>query len=185
MTPPAAGLAWYSADRESFLGTAQHSIVAELASAAAAQGWHIEPQQHQEWDASVGIVQDGIRSDVSTEIEILRVALDESGLAAFSDVVLEYDFRRRGLRIDCVLLAPGIIAVLEFKRSKLAPAGADQVTNYCVNLVEFHEETRRLCEEEGTVVIPILIQTEGSYAGRVGGDAGFHKKVPHTNVCTI
>ena len=169
-----AGRAWYSADRASFLGTDKDSIVAELSSAAAAQGWHIEPEQHQEWDASVGILQDGIRTNVSPEIDILRGALEESGLAAYSDVILEYDFRRRGLRIDCVLLAPGIIAVLEFKRSKLSPADADQVTNYCVNLVEFHEESRRFCEEEGAIVVAILIQTEGSYGGRCGGGSECH-----------
>ena len=43
-----------------------------------------------------------------------------------------------------------------------------------MNLVEFHEETRRLCEEKDTIVVPILIQTEGSYAGRAHGDTGFH-----------
>ena len=89
LSSTSAGHAWYSADRASFLDTSQDSIVATLSSAAATQGWHIEPQQHQEWDASVGILQDGIRSDVSAEIEILRVSLDESGLAAYSDVVLE------------------------------------------------------------------------------------------------
>lgn len=174
MTPPTAGGAWYSADRATFLAADHTAIVAALSSAAAAQGWHIEPQQHQEWDASVGVLQDGIRPNLSAEVEILRGALEESGLAAYSEVVLEYDFRRRGLRIDCVLLAPGIIAVLEFKRSKLAPADTDQVTNYCVNLVEFHEESRRQCEEEGVIVVPILIQTEGRYDGRRRGGIEFH-----------
>ena len=147
-----AGKAWYAADRESFLGAQQDSIVAELSSAASAQGWHIEPQQHQEWGASVGILQDEIQSDASTEIEILRSALEEADLTAYSDVTFEYDFRRRGLRIDCILLAPGIIAVLEFKRTKLTPADVDQVTNDCINLVEFHDESRRLCEQEDVIV---------------------------------
>ena len=174
MSPQAAGRAWYSANRVSFLGTDQVAIVAELSSAAAAQGWHIEPEQHQEWHASVGILQDGIRKNIPAEIDILQGVLEESGLAGYSDVILEYDFRRRGLRIDCVLLAAGIIAVLEFKRSKLSPANADQVTNYCVNLVEFHEESRRLCEEEGAIVVPILVQTEGSHACPAGGRGQFH-----------
>lgn len=169
-----AGKAWYAADRESFLGAQQDSIVAELSSAASAQGWHIEPQQHQEWGASVGILQDEIQSDASTEIEILRSALQEADLTAYSDVILEFDFRRRGLRIDCILLAPGIIAVLEFKRTTLTAADVDQVTNYCINLVEFHEESRRLCEQEGTIVVPILVQTQGSHLGRVGGGDEFH-----------
>ena len=169
-----AGLAWYYADRATFLCAAQESIVAELSSAASAQGWHIEVQQHEEWGASVGILQDEIHSGVAAEIEIVRDALEEAGLTEYSEVILEFDFRRRGLRIDCILLAPGIIAVLEFKRSRLTPADADQVTNYCVNLVEFHEETRRLCEEEGTIVVPLLVQTEGSWTGRAGNLDEFH-----------
>lgn len=171
-----AGRAWYSADRTSFLDADQDSVVAELSSAALAQGWHLEAQQHQEWGASVGILQDEIRTSASTEIEILRGALEEAGPTAYTDVILEFDFRRRGLRIDCVLLAPGIIAVLEFKRSKLTPADADQVTNYCINLVEFHEESRRLCEEESAIVVPFLIQTDGSYDGAADGGDEFHAK---------
>ncbi|MEM7412787.1 MAG: DNA/RNA helicase domain-containing protein [Myxococcota bacterium] len=132
----------------------------------------MESQQHQEWSASVGILQSEIRQDIPDEIEILRDALEESGLAAYSDVILEYDFRRRGLRIDCVLLAPGMIAVLEFKRSKLSAADADQVTNYCVNLVEFHQETRRTCDEECAIVVPVLVQTNGEfeYRGPIRGE---------------
>ncbi|MDA8592503.1 DUF2075 domain-containing protein [Planctomycetota bacterium] len=168
------GRAWYSADRKGFLAAEQDSIVAELSSAAAAQGWQIEPQQHQEWGASVGILQDEVKPKSSREIEVLRGALEEAGLTAFSDVIFEFDFRRRGLRIDCILLAPGVIAVLEFKRSKLAPADVDQVTNYCVNLVEFHEETRRLCQQENAIVVPVLVQTEGRYAGRVPVGDEFH-----------
>lgn len=169
-----AGLAWYSTDRLCFLGSEQDSIVAELSSAATAQGWHIEAQQHQEWGASVGILQHGIRPKAAREIEILRGALQETGLTAYSDVILEFDFRRRGLRIDCVLLAPGVIAVLEFKRTRLTPADSDQVTNYCVNLVEFHEETRRLCNQEGTIVVPLLVQTGGTYRDSVDHTPEFH-----------
>lgn len=168
------GRAWYSADRKRFVGADQSSVVAELSSAASAQGWHIEPQQHEEWGASVGILQDEISAERDVEIEILKTALEEAGLTAYSDVILEFDFRRRGLRIDCVLLGPGIIAVLEFKRSKLTPADADQVTNYCVNLVEFHEETRRLCEQGDAIVVPILVQTTGRFDGRRVASEVFH-----------
>ena len=166
--------AWYAANRAAFLDADQDSIVAKLASAASAQGLHIEPEQHQEWGASVGILQHAIRSDVPSELESLRGSLGEAKQSSYSDVILEYDFRRRGLRIDCVLLAPGIIAVLEFKRSRLAPADADQVTNYCVNLVEFHEESRRLCKEGDAIVVPILIQTEGTYMRQAGAGDAFH-----------
>jgi hypothetical protein len=84
------------------------------------------------------------------------------------------NFRRRGIRIDCILLAAGLIAVLEFKRSKLTPADRDQVTNYCVNLVEFHREARRLCENEGCIVVPILVMTEGRLQASAPRSEEFH-----------
>ena len=111
---------------------------------------------------------------MSAEVAILRDALEEAGLEEYSDVILEYDFRRRGLRIDCILLAPGVIAVLEFKRSKLTAEAADQVTNYCINLVEFHELTQRMCRADQTMVAPVLVQTEGRYEGTVGDPQLYH-----------
>lgn len=167
------GAAWYSESQARFLGTPHEAVVAELSSAASSQGWHVEAQQHEEWGASVGILQGEMRGHRDEELQILRDALHQAGVDTFSSVILEFDFRRRGLRIDCVLLGPGIFAVLEFKRSKLTPADADQVTNYCINLVEFHEETRRLCEQ-GSVVVPILVQTQGSFTGQNDADFSFH-----------
>ena len=64
--------------------------------------------------------------------------------------------------MDCVLLGDGVIAVVEFKRSKLSAADREQVTNYAVNLVEFHEETRRLVKEEHGIVAPVLTLTTGT-----------------------
>jgi hypothetical protein len=76
-------------------------------------------------------------------------------------VILEYDFRRRGLRLDCVLLGKGIIAIIEFKRTALSAADRDQVTDYAINLVEFHEETRRACDFDECVIVPMLALTIG------------------------
>lgn len=169
-----AGSAWYDADRRSFLDTPLESVVAHMANSAVQQGWHIEPEQHQEWDASVGILKDGIRTDAPARVELIRDALQEAGLTSYSDVILEYDFRRRGLRIDCVLLAPGLIAILEFKRSRLTPADCDQVTNYCLSLLEFHEVTRSLCEKQGVIIAPVLIQTEGRFVAAASIPGVFH-----------
>jgi hypothetical protein len=58
-------------------------------------------------------------------------------------VILEFDFHRRGLRMDCLLLANGVLFVVEFKRSKIARADRDQVMNYAVNLLEFPQEDPR------------------------------------------
>lgn len=149
------GSAWYSAGRTEFLSAEASTVVARLASQATQDGWHIEPEQHEEWRASIGILQE----QLTRKIQVLQSVLTMPGLDAFSTIVLEYDLRRRGLRIDCLLLGGGIIAVLEFKRGDVLKAHVDQIENYCVNLLEFHAETRRLCETQGVIIVPVLVQT--------------------------
>ncbi len=75
--------------------------------------------------------------------------------------------------MDCVLLGDGVISVVEFKRSKLGAAEREQVTNYAVNLVEFHEETRRIVEEEEGIVAPMLALTTGIKGGKSDFKVGF------------
>lgn len=76
-------------------------------------------------------------------------------------VILEFDFHRRGLRMDCLLLAKGVLFVVEFKRSKIQRADRDQVMNYAINLLEFHKHTQDLCQgEHGVIVVPLLTLTD-------------------------
>lgn len=153
-----AGGAWYAKDREAFIRDSVETVVGELASSAVSEGLHVESEQHEEWRSSVGVLQRELQTRAS-EIEVLKAALAAADLAAYRHVLLEFDFRRRGLRMDCVLLGDGVIAVVEFKRSKLAAADREQVMNYAVNLVEFHEETRRVLTEERAIVAPMLVTT--------------------------
>jgi hypothetical protein len=155
------GSAWYFSDRSSFLAESVPAIVGQLASNAAAEGLHIEAEQHDEWHSSVDILQAEL-ADKIQRLEVLKESLRSPDLAEYRHVILEYDFRRRGLRIDCVLLGDGIIAIVEFKRTAGGAADRDQVTSYCLNLVEFHEETRRLTEQQGCIIVPVLAQTSGS-----------------------
>jgi hypothetical protein len=156
-----AGSAWYFSDRSSFLTESVTAIVGRLASNAAAEGLHIEPEQHEEWHSSVDLLQAEL-ADRIQRLEVLKASLSAPDLAEYRHVILEYDFRRRGLRIDCVLLGDGVIAVVEFKRMVGGAADRDQVTSYCLNLVEFHEETRRLVAQDRCIVAPVLAQTIGS-----------------------
>ena len=130
-----AGVAWYVKDRDAFIKDTIEIVVGQLANGAAAEGLHIEQEQHEEWRSSVGVLQRELKQ-YSHDINLLKTALSSSELIAFRHVILEFDFRRRGLRIDCLLLGDGVIAVVEFKRSKLVAADREQVTNYAVNLVE-------------------------------------------------
>ena len=129
---------WYKNSRKGFLADNLSAIIDSLHKSAAADGWHIEPEQDEEWRASVSALQDALRDETMKFI---------------TGVLAEYDFRRRGIRIDFVLLAPGALFVVEFKRNDVAAADRDQVMNYCVNLVEFHECTQRLQPK----LIPLLV----------------------------
>ena len=164
--------AWYVNDREAFVRDPVKIVVGQLASSAAAEGLHVEPDQHEEWHASVGVLQRQLHEH-AVEIELLKSTLASDDLSAFRHVLLEFDFRRRGLRMDCVLLGDGVIAVVEFKRAKLSAGDREQVTNYAVNLVEFHEETRRLVDEEQCIIAPVLTLTKGLNDRTSGFKASF------------
>ena len=170
-----AGVAWYVKDRDAFIKDTIEIVVGQLANGAAAEGLHIEQEQHEEWRSSVGVLQRELKQ-YSHDINLLKTALSSSELIAFRHVILEFDFRRRGLRIDCLLLGDGVIAVLEFKRSKLVAADREQVTNYAVNLVEFHEETRRLVNEELCIIAPVLALTCANKDKRLNFTSGFHRE---------
>jgi hypothetical protein len=79
------------------------------------------------------------------------------------DVVLEYTIPRMGKRVDCVILSGGVVYVVEFKvGERLYPAHAiDQVTDYALDLKNFHAESR------GRRIVPVLVCTEAAddYAG--------------------
>jgi len=167
-----AGVAWYVKNRETFIHDPISNVVGELANGATAEGLHIEKEQHEEWLASVGVLQRELTQHAH-EIDLLKTALAKTELNAFRYVLLEFDFRRRGLRMDCVLLGDGIITVIEFKRNNLGAADREQVTNYAVNLVEFLEETRRVTSDDLTIVVPILTLTTGTKSKRAEFKGGF------------
>lgn len=155
--------AWYYATREDFLATAKDAIANQLAGRAADESLEIEPSQSEEWRQSVELLQ----RSLDERIPILRKALTAPGCEAIRHVILEFDFRRRGLRMDCLLLAEGVLFVIEFKRTRIARADRDQVMNYAVNLLEFHRVTREWCEKDQAIVVPVLALTEGRSAAPV------------------
>jgi hypothetical protein len=86
---------------------------------------------------------------------------------------VEYDFRRRGLRIDFILVCPGILYILEFKRGQGSGADRDQVLNYCVNLVEFHQ----LTQSSNCKLLPLLVSRR-STSRQSGGHVEWHDDWP-------
>jgi hypothetical protein len=80
------------------------------------------------------------------EIILLRTALNEVGRAADDWwLLLEVPLLRLGKRLDAVVLAPGIVGVIEFKIGASAYSGADRVQTerYAQSLRDFHEASQR------------------------------------------
>jgi hypothetical protein len=149
--------AWYHGTRSDFLATPNDAIANQLAGRAAEESLDVETQQAHEWRQSVQLLQEHL----DERIPVLRQALTAPGSEAIHHIILEFDFRRRGLRMDCLLLADGVLFVIEFKRSTLTRADRDQVMAYAVNLIEFHQVTQAWCEVDDAIVVPILALTNG------------------------
>lgn len=150
--------AWYCGSREEFLAAPRDTIANQLAGRAADESLEIESSQSEEWRRSVELLQ----KSLDERIPVLHAALNAPGCESVRHVILEFDFHRRGLRMDCLLLADGVLFVVEFKRSKIQRADRDQVMRYAVNLLEFHRVTQEFCNSEnGAIVVPIIALTEG------------------------
>lgn len=152
--------AWYANDRQGFLADDEEHVVGRLAACASTADLDTSSDQVEEWRASVSLMHRAPAAD-ETELRVRAVRGAVLEVPEIAHVVLEYDFRRRGLRLDAVLLAPGVLFVVEFKRSRLAAADRDQVMGYAVNLLEFHKITRKWASE-GMRIVPILVQTGGT-----------------------
>jgi len=146
---------WWSGSREDFLSISAEEISNKLSGEANREGWDIETEQKEEWDQTIGLLQNQVFTKQG--VEILRDALASDKLSFIHGVILEFDFRRRGIRIDAILLAGINVFVVEFKRSKLTSGNQDQVVNYCINLVEFHSETQKMIHDHNGFVIPVLV----------------------------
>ena len=151
--------AWYNSNTRSFLDSSTETVVGALAKAAAVGGWETPPAQEKEWNSSIDLLKESLTDTQNERLSILQDALADPRTTPFSEVILEYDFRRRGLRMDCILLAPGLIVVLEFKRRKITAADKDQAMNYAINLREFHEVTQDLIAKENIVIAPVVVST--------------------------
>ena len=108
-----------------FLATDPQALVERLAFADQQRFARNQGQQLLAWDASV---------------RILRAALYDWAEATDWQLVLEYDMRRLGRRIDAVLVTPHGIVVLEFKIgvSLIDAQARRQADDYALDLEIFH-----------------------------------------------
>ena len=88
-----AGAAWFSSSRNDFLLKKADAVVALLANHATKDGWHIEPEQHEEWTASVALLQE----QFARKIYVLQAALSDPQLEEIETIILG-EIAIRGLR---------------------------------------------------------------------------------------
>lgn len=97
------------------------------------------------------------------QIEILRLAarrlIDLHPKSSSWSLILEYELPRRQKRPDAVLLADGVIHVIEFKvgANDYDRASRWQAEEYCLNLRDFHAESR------GHPIVPVLCATKAPH----------------------
>lgn len=138
---PLGGRASYAARIGSFLCDHDDAIMAALARGSS---FAIEPEQRDAW---LG------------QIQAMRGALDgwdDAGWIAF-----EFAVPRMGKRIDALVVAGGVVYVLEFKvgQSVFTADALDQVWDYALDLKNFHSTSHR------ATIVPILIATRAADAG--------------------
>lgn len=125
--------AYYSSSIASFLQRSASEVVGELTRA------HTRTLDQTQLHAWV------------EQIRILKpLLLNRDGRIYF-----EYAIPRMGKRIDVVLLIGPVVFVLEFKvgESHFASSALDQVTDYCLDLKNFHESSY------DCVIAPVLVAT--------------------------
>ena len=152
--------AWYVSDKDTFIKCEKPELITnEISENASKQGWAYMPDQMVEWMETV---------------KVMQKALKESpGLEFISGVIAEYNFKRRGLRMDFVLTGPGAIYIIEFKRGKLAAADRDQVMRYAASIQEFHAYT----QTKSPRIYPLLVTRTGKNS--IGKIEGFFKSWPN------
>ena len=126
---------WWHGSREQFLDLSVEELKNKLLITAAEENWDIQESQKIEWEETIQLLKDSVdESGKKSRVQLLIDAISHPELKVINGIILEYDFKRRGLRMDAILLCGGNIIVIEFKRASIDSAAKDQVMNYCINL---------------------------------------------------
>jgi hypothetical protein len=95
-----------------------------------------------------------------TQIQDLKGALGAAALERFHldswGIAVEFVVPRKMGRIDTVLLIGNSIVVLEFKRDSVDSSAANQVEDYCLDLLHFHEGSH------SRVIYPVVVGNTGT-----------------------
>lgn len=127
--------AYFEAPAPTFQQTPASAILGEL---VARHRFEVDLRQRDAWMSQI------------TDLKELSKAIPDSHL------FLEFAIPRMGKRADVVVVARGIIFVLEYKvgASEYARHGIDQVLDYALDLKNFHEGSH------DRTIVPILVATD-------------------------
>ena len=176
-----SGVAWYRSGADDFVseilekstgtlsGERIRPIVDMLITAQARAGFEPSGNQIEAWSEEVEIVAEALY-----EVSAVRPIHEWS-------VLFEYPIPRRQTRPDVILLAEGVVIVLEFKVGAEVFHAADrnQAIDYALDLKDFHEATR------GLVVVPVLVATKAGDKRTVSHSEGIHLTNPQQLALTI
>ena len=134
---------YYRAIVKDFLAESESSILGTLSDSWTKEGFRaLEQKQIGAWSELIRTLKVSLESIASSSHNSLQWG-----------VLVEFRIPRRQKRIDAVLLAGGLVFVIEYKggQSRVDPAGILQVEDYQLDLIDFHETSR------GRTVIPVLL----------------------------
>jgi len=137
-TEPEGGRSFYAATVQVFLAASADEILGQLSRKHVKSHASAEADQVRAWQR---------------EIEILRLAFEAIGSACEGWwLLLETPLLRLGRRMDAVVLAPGVVGIIEFKIGAVAFLGSDraQTERYASCLRDFHAASQKC------LVVPIL-----------------------------
>lgn len=95
-----------------------------------------------------------------SQLETLKRALEAPCLTTFHPedwgIAIEFVVPRKMARIDAVLLVGAALVVLEFKTNTFDSSAADQVEDYCLDLINFHGPSH------GRTAYPVVVANTGT-----------------------
>jgi hypothetical protein len=137
--------AFYKNNVAFFINEANNSIIGTLTQQSGLAGFvqQLHTQTYS-WDNEITILKSSL-NELSKTLDIAKAG-----------ILLEYPIARRAKRIDIVLIINGIIIIIEFKsgKSQYENADKDQLVDYCLDLRDFHFESR------DKVIVPLLLASD-------------------------
>jgi hypothetical protein len=132
------GRAYYAACIGDFLTHHDDTVIAALANASS---FAIEPAQRDAWHGQIVAMREAL------------LGWEASGLVAF-----EFAVPRMGKRIDVLVVAGGVVFVLEFKVGETAftSDAVNQVWDYALDMKNFHSASH------AATIVPILVATRAA-----------------------